>query len=182
MRIITVLLLLIASAAHAQVDMSEKEKIEQQRSNQRQQDALRDSALKPNERATTPAPAALNIDSSAQFDVDHSSLGYSMLFESDNAAAGVKFSGAFTVAVYNETKKEKKSRLMVGLELPIDVELPIRNVVPFAGGGLQFGSGLSLYGNTGLDYRLAKWFKLQFGVNFDTQHQAGGIIGAGLTW
>lgn len=182
MRLTLMITLLFSLAAHAQVDMSQKEQLEQQREHIRQQDAIKDAALKPNEKPAAPQQINLDIDSSAQFDVDHSSLGYSMIMENDNSAQGVKFSGAFTVAFLNEQKKEKKSRLMVGLELPVDVELPLRNAVPFAGGGMQIGSGLSFYVNAGLDIRLAKWFKLQAGANYDTEHTFGALVGAGLTW
>lgn len=71
---------------------------------------------------------------------------------------------------------------MVGIELPLEVEMPLRNIVPFAGGGIQFGSGLSFYANAGLDLRLAKWFKLQIGANYDSEHTFGALVGTGLTW
>ncbi len=182
MRLILTVLFSFSVIAHAQVDMSQKEQIEQQRESDRKQDALRDSALTPNEKPAAAPRINLDIDSSAQFDVDHSSLGYSMIMENDNSATGIKLSGAFTVAIYNEQKNEKKTRLMVGLELPIDVELPVRDTVPFAGGGIQIGSGLSFYANAGLDFRLTKWFKLQAGANYDSEHTFGALAGAGLTW
>lgn len=106
-RIITVVLILFSVATHAQVDMSQKEQLEKQRETDRKQDALRDSALAPNEKPLTTTPVKFDTDSGATFDVDHSSLGYTMLLEKDNVAHGIKFSGAFTVAILNEQKQEK---------------------------------------------------------------------------
>lgn len=171
----------ICSISHAQVDMSEKEKLEQQREVQRKQESLQNEALKANEKPST--QKTFNIeDTGSQFDVDHSSLAFSSISESENTSTGIKFSGAFCASILTEQKDKKNIRIMAGIELPIEAELPLNNLVPFAGGGIQIGSGLSLYGNIGLDYRLTKWFKIQAGGNFDTKHNAGAIIGAGLTW
>lgn len=181
MKFTALILIMICSFSHAQVDMSEKEKIEQQRENQRKQESLQNEALKANEKPS--ALKTFNIENTgSQFDVDHSSLAFSSIFESENTSTGVKFSGAFCASILSEQKDKKNTRIMVGLELPFEAELPLNNLVPFAGGGLQIGSGLSLYGNIGLDYRITKWFKIQGGANFDTKHTSGAIIGAGLTW
>jgi opacity protein-like surface antigen len=181
MKFLLASLILLGINASAQVDMSEKEKLEQQREVNRKEDALRNEALKANEKSST--QPRFNIeDTGAQFDVDHSTFSYTSLSEKDNLATGIKFSGAFCASILNETQEKKNIRIMVGVELPFEADLPSYKLVPFAGGGLQIGSGLSLYGNIGLDYRLAKWFKIQAGANFDTQHNFGAIVGAGLTW
>lgn len=181
MRWLLFILISISLNAHAQVDMSEKEKIEQQRNENLKQDALKNEALKPNTKTTSQATYTIE-DTGANFEVDHSALGYSYISESDNQLEGVKFSGAFSVAIYNEKKKDKHVRIMAGVELPIENDFFPNRLVPFGGGGFQFGAGFSLYANLGLDYRILKWFKLQAGLNFDSSHNLGTIIGAALTW
>lgn len=182
MKLIITIAILFSFSIEAQVDLSEKEKIEQQRESNRKADALRDDAVKPNEKWKAQQPIQAHTDSTATFSVDHSSFGYSVQTEKDNVVTGIKFSGAFSAGFFKEQKKDQNYRLLAGVELPIDAELPLRNLVPFAGGGFQFGSGLSLYGNIGLDYRIQEWFKIQLGVNYDTSHMLGSILGLGLTW
>jgi len=182
MKIILSFAIFFTFSTLAQVDLSEKEKIEQQREVNRKEDALRNEAMKPNEKYKNQPTIQANIDSTSTFDVDHSAFSYIVQSEKDNLITGIKFSGAFSAGFLKEQQKDKYFRLLAGVELPIDLEMPIKNLVPFAGGGFQFGSGLSLYGNIGLDYRIQKWLKVQFGVNFDTSHSLASILGLGLTW
>jgi hypothetical protein len=181
MRSLLIIFLCFPIFAAAQVDMSQKEQIEQQRESNRKQDALSDEARKANPKASQ-TPQFHIEDTGTQLDVDHSAFSYSVISESDNTAEGIKFSGAFMAAIYTEKKKDKNYRLLAGAELPMDIDLDIRNLVPFWGAGFQFGSGFSLYGNLGLDLRLTNWFKIQLGANFDSQHGSGALLGAGLTW
>lgn len=182
MKLLLALTFFFAFSVKAQVDLSDKEKLEQQRESNRKEDALRNEATKPNEKFKNQPMPQLNIDSTSTFDVDHSAFSYIIQTEKNNLVTGIKFSGAFSASFLQEQQKDKYFRLLAGVELPIDFELPLKNLVPFAGGGFQFGSGLSLYGNIGLDYRIQKWLKFQFGINVDTSHSVGSILGLGLTW
>lgn len=180
--ILPVILVLFSTPALAQVDMSQKEQIEKQREQNRQQDALRDSAVAPNAPSAPPAPVVAHVDSDANFEVDHSALGYSMIFEGDNPLAGFKFSGAFTAGFYQEQKRDMNYRIIGGVELPLDIELPFRRAVPFAGGGVQVGSKTTVYVTAGIDFRFVDWFKLQVGAHYGIGKDFGAVAGAALTW
>ena len=182
MRTLIIFAILFGLPLMAQVDMSEKEKIEQQRETNRKEDALRDSAVKPNAPSSVPAPVKVNIDPSAHFEVDHSAFGYSVLTESENPLTGIKFSGAFTAGFYQEQKKDKMYRIIAGVELPIDLDMGSGRFVPFAGGGFQIGSKSGIYINAGLDIRLTQWFKIQAGGNYVIGNDPSAILGAALTW
>lgn len=174
--------LFFSSICFAQVDLSEQEKIQQQRDKVKQEDALRDSALKPNEKTNAPQVAPTGIDPDATFEVDHSALGYSLIAVNDNPLSGFKFSGAFTAGFYQEQKFDKRYLLVGGVELPIEIELPINNVVPFGGVGFQFGTDSTLYGDIGLDLRFVRWFKVQIGLHYPLGKDIYGLFGAALTW
>lgn len=182
MYILIIFTILFGLPIMAQVDMSQKEKLEQQRETNRKEDALRDSAVKPNAPSSIPAPVKANIDSNVQLDVDHSAFGYSVLTESENPLTGIKFSGAFVAGFYQEQKKDKMYRLLAGVELPIDLDMVSGHLVPFAGGGFQIGSKTGIYANAGLDIRLTKWFKIQAGGNYIIGNDLSAILGAALTW
>lgn len=176
------LLVFTSQTLFAQVDMSEQEKIQQQRDKNRQEDALQDSARQANPKTSAPVVGPVNIDPSAQLDVDHSALGYSLIPTSDNTVSGIKFSGGFTAGFYQEQKLEKRYVLLAGVELPIETEMLPARIIPFGGGGLQVGGDGGLYVDLGLDFRLVNWFKLQGGVHYVVGRKANGLIGAALTW
>ena len=139
MKFLILCFLLLSQFIFAQVDMSEKEKLEQQREKNRQEDALRDSSLKPNETSSQPQAIPINIDPDAQLNVDHSALGYSSILIKGNPLVGIKFSGGFTAGFYQEQKLDKRYMLIAGVELPIDFDFLSKRILPFAGGGYQIG-------------------------------------------
>lgn len=166
----------------AQVDLSEQEKIQQQREKNRQEDALRDSVSQPNSKPSDYKITPVQIDPDAQLDVDHSSFGYSIIAVKDNFLSGIKFSGGFTAGFYQEQKLNRNYALIAGVELPIDFELPIQNIKPFAGGGFQIGVQGGIYLDIGLDLRLLRWFKIQTGIHYVLGQNPIGILGTALTW
>lgn len=180
--ILVSLVILFSVLANAQVDLSEQEKIQQQREKNRQEDALRESTSQPNAKPSDFKTVPVHIDSDAQLDVDHSAIGFSVIPINDNMLSGFKFSGGFTAGFYQEQKLDKKYALLAGVELPIDIELPLRNFVPFGGGGLQVGVDGGLYLDLGLDFRFVKWFKLQAGLHYVIGRDPTGVFGAALTW
>lgn len=182
MRFIGFVILFCATIASAQVDMSETEKLDQVRESNRKEDALREDALKPNAKPEEAKRFNLNMDTNAQLDVDHTGFGYSVINVDDNPLTGVKFSGAFSAGFYQEQKLKKRYLLTGGVELPIELDLPFRRVMPFWGAGLQFGIDSALYGDIGVDIRLTKWFKLQAGIHYPIGKEVYGLFGAALTW
>jgi len=182
MRIIGLFILFYSVVGLAQVDMSETEKLQKIRDTNRKEDALREDSLKPNERQQEAKKFNISIDTHETFDVDHSAFGYSIINVGNNPLTGFKFSGAFSAGFYQEQKLETRYQLTAGVELPIDLDLPIRRSVPFWGVGFQFGIDSAIYADIGLDFRLAKWFKLQAGIHYPLSKEVYGIFGAALTW
>lgn len=182
MRFVGLVLLFFASISWAQVDQSETEKLNQIRESNRKEDALREDALRPNAKPEETKKIDVNIDSDSQFDVDHSALGFSVINVSENPLTGIKFSGAFSASFYQEQKQDKRYLLAAGVELPIDLDLPMRRVVPFWGAGFQFGIDGTIYADLGLDIRFLRWFKVQAGFHYPLGKEIYGLFGAALTW
>lgn len=182
MRFFLLLAVFFALPLKAQVNMSEKEKIEKQREVNRKEDALKEETSKPNTPYSAPTTTRTNIDSNAKFEIDHSAFGYSILTEKENPLQGFKFSGAFTAGFYQEQKKDRLYRIIAGVELPIDLDMGLKQLVPFAGGGFQIGSKSGIYLNAGFDIRITHWFKIQAGGNYVIGNDPSAIFGASLTW
>jgi hypothetical protein len=158
---------------------SNQEKIQQQRDLNRQENARIDEANKPNE-PYKPTNVNINIDSSAQFDIKNSFLGYSKIFEGDKEVSGIKVTGAMNVGFYKVTNSKKSIRLMGGIELPA-MDINERSDI-FMGGGLQFGDNSAFYLSSGYNFLITNWLKTQAGVHYGLGKDLGLMLNLGLSW
>lgn len=184
--IVVILLLSIQSHAQQKEYFSEQEKIQQRRESDRQEEALRKDALKPNEKysPTKVDTSTWGIDKNLQFEITNHLLGYSTIIEPDNTLQGVKITGIMNFAYYNSNEKDKtgrsKARYVFGLEFPIT---EINRRIEFWGGiGATLGDHTAMYLDAGLDYRIASWFKIQGGVNYNTARGLHPQISLGFVW
>lgn len=158
---------------------SNQEVIQQQKEKSRQENALINDALKPNEPSKN-TPVNIHIDSDATFDINNHLLGYSKIFEGDKELSGVKITGALNVAFYKVSNSKKSIRLVSGIELPV-MDISNRTSL-FAGGGFQFGDDTTIYLSSGMDIMLLSWIKAQVGLNYGIGKNLGPMINIGLTW
>lgn len=178
---------LFSSIAFSQVNMSEHEKVEQQKSKDRQEMRNTEEALKPNEKynPTKFDTGSLNIDPNLQIEITNHLLGYSLIMEEDRTLNGVKLTGLMNVAYYNVTEKNesstrKKGRLVFGLEFPV-MEVSQRIGI-FTGFGGTLGDATALYLDVGTDIYATSWFKIQGALNYTSGKGIGTMINAGFSW
>lgn len=187
-KLMLIFAILLTSVANAQnTNIQQHEATERQKEADRNERANTAEALKPNEKykPTQVDVGSWGIDPNAYIEITNHLLGYSTILENDQTLTGIKITGLVNLAWYNITKKSEtqgrsKSRLVFGGEFPV-YDITKRSLA-WSGFGLTLGDVKSLYFDLGLEYRLANWFKIQGGVNYNMGVGINPQISLGLVW
>jgi len=184
--ILTLFLSLNAFAQYgAQNSSGFTEREKQQQQVERNRKEVNDSYVGPNQKSSQTQMPNLNIDPDLSFQISNHLLGASTILEKDKTLTGVKLTGVLNLAYYNIKYKEeplsnkKKGRLVFGVELPF---YDFKRGSAFSGVGLSLGDSQGMYVDLGADYYLTSWFKVQGGLNWNSNIGINPMISLGFTW
>lgn len=175
---------LFAQSTGTNIPIQQQEAIQKQRESDRREEALRNDALAPNAKST---PTKVDVStwglSDTKFEITNHLFGYSTIVQSDQTLQGVKLTGVMNLAYYQTEKKTEtgrsQGRFVFGLEFPL---IDLTNRINFWSGlGATLGDTKGLYLDAGLDYRIASWFKLQGGANYNSGEFAP-QVSLGFVW
>jgi hypothetical protein len=177
----------LAQFTGTQNSTHQHEATEQQKADDRIENANREQALKPNQKSTptTVDTSKWGIDPNVQFEITNHLFGYSTIMESEQTLTGVKLTGLVNIAYYNIKKKEptterNKSRFVFGFETPM---YDFTNRFHFWGGlGLTLGDAKGMYVDLGLEYQILSWFKVQGGFNYNSDGGTYPQASLGFVW
>lgn len=168
----------------AQSGYNDQEKLKQQIDQNRKE--VNDSLTNPNSKTSPPSVLIPIQDDGTRYEIRNHFFGGSYLSENDKTLVGVKITGMFNFAYYNVTKKEEgsetkrnKGRFVVGFEFPM---VEFNRSAWFAGIGGTLGDQTGIYLNTGLDYHLLSWLKVQGALNYTSGAGIAPMLNLGLTW
>lgn len=159
---------------------TEREKLQQTIEQNRKE--INNSSIPPNPKNNQQTPKFNIEDNGVRYEITNHLFGYSIISEKDQSLSGIKITGFLNIAYYNVKIKDNnksKGRLIFGIESPV---VDFKRSSIYAGGGMTIGDVTGIYLNTGIDYHLSSWFKLQGGLNYTTGSGVGPIFSAGFTW